>query len=168
MNTVKNMGTNKNAAIGFGIIIAIIVIIVGVVLAVTNTGETKSGEQDRSADTQELSYMERFAEKEKEVLDLVKDYNGKDGSGLTLAEVIAMSILTSYPGEEILDNPSTDLGWSALPIEGNPDTDKSWDAKFYLETYRETTSFEWTVDMETKTIYAKNENGKVILDMLND
>lgn len=116
----------------------------------------------------ESSFMERFDEKEKEVLDLIKDYKGKDDSGLTLVEVVAMSVLVAYPGEDILKNQSTDLGWSALPVTGNPDTDTSWDAEFYLETYRETTSFEWTVDMETKTIYAKNENGKDILDMLND
>lgn len=162
------MGQNKNAAIGFGIIIVIIAIIVGVVLAVTNTGETKSGEQDKAAETQELSYMERFEIKEKEVLDLIKDYRGKDNSGLTMTEVIAMSMLVAYPGEDIIKNPSTVLGWSALPVNGNPDADTRWDAEFYLETYRETTSFEWTVDMETKTIYPKNENGKEILDLLND
>ena len=162
------MGQNKNAAIGFGIIIVIIVIVAGAVLAVTNTGETESAEQDSSTDTQELNYMEKFEVKEKEVLDLIKGYKGKDNSGLTMVEVIAMSMLVTYPGEKILDNPSTVLGWSALPVSGNPDTDTSWDAEFYLETYRETTSFEWAVDMETKTIYAKNENGKDVLDVLDD
>lgn len=184
------MGTNKDVAVGFGVLAVIIVIIVGVVLAVINTGETKtendakeiakdvldkgtgetkSVEQNKPIETQkELSYIDRFMEKENKVLDLAKDYKGKDNSGLTMAEVIAMSILIEYPGEDILKNPSTELGWSALPISGDPDTDKSWDVKFYLNTYKESVSYEWTVDMETNSMYAKNVNGKVILDMLND
>lgn len=161
------MGKNKDAAIGFGVIIVIIVIVIGVVIWAMGPSETKPAEQDRT-DTQELSYMERFEIKEKEVLDLIKDYRGKDNSGLTVTEVIAMSMLVAYPGEDIIKNPSTVLGWSALPVNGNPDADTSWDAEFYLETYREATSFEWTVDMETKTIYPKNENGKEILDLLED
>jgi hypothetical protein len=162
------MGQNKNAAIGFGVLAVIIAIIVGVVLVVTNTGETKSAEQDKTAETQELSYMERFEIKEKEVLDLVKDYKGKGNSDMTLGEAIAMAVLVAYPNEKILDNPSTEFGWSALPVDGNPDKDKSWNAKFYLKTYKEDTSFEWIVDMEAKTIYPKNENGKSILDLLED
>lgn len=102
-----------------------------------------------------------------EVVDLVKNYRGKDNSGQKLSEIIAMSILVAYPDEEILKNPSTDYGFSALPMDGDPDIDRRWDAKFYLKTYRESVSYEWAVDMDTKEIYAKNENGKDVLDVLD-
>jgi hypothetical protein len=78
-----------------------------------------------------------------------------------------MSVLVAYPNEKILDNPSTEFGWFAVP-ESVLEMDKRWDATFHLKTYRETVSYEWTVDMETKTIYPKNENGKGILDMLEN
>lgn len=168
MNTENKMGENKDLAIGLSAVIVIIVIIVGVVIWAIGPGETKSVEQNKSTETQkDSSYMDRFMEKENRVLDLAKDYKGKGNSGLTLTEAIAMSVLAAYPGEDILNNPSTGLEWSALPTSGNPDTDKSWDVKFYLKTYRGTVNYEWTVDLETNSMYAKNENGKNILDTLN-
>ncbi len=149
---IEKMGNTKNAIIGFGVLVVIIAAILGIMSAVY---DSEDQEKSTSLHTPQ------------EVENLVKDYKGKDNSGQTLSEIITMLVITAYPGEDILENPSTDWGFSAMPMSGDPDIDRRWDAEFYLKTYRENTRFEWSVDMETKSIYAKNELGKSVLDALD-
>jgi hypothetical protein len=156
------MGQNKDAAIGFGVIIAIIAIIVGVVLAVTGSGESKIDESktgDKSSSIQEKKNGDYTDE---EVKEFIMSYKGKDNSGDSLGLTLAQMISIAYPDEDIMQSPSTSGSFT-------PDLnyDGYWDVYFDLTTYRESVSFQWTVDMETKSVYAKNENGKNILDGLD-
>ena len=159
------MGQNKDAAIGFGIIIVIIVIIVGVVVWAIGPGETKSVEQDKSTETQKEPIHKEKKNgdyTDDEVKEFIMNYKGKDNSGESLGWTLASIISVAYPDENIMKNPSTsgsltpDLNYNGY-----------WDVYFDLTTYRESMSWQWTVDMETKSVYAKNESGKDILDIID-
>lgn len=162
------MGKNKDAVIGFMIVMVIIAIIAGVVYLIFSPKETKTESESDTAEeiATEQSALSNYHSYD-EVMDFVKNYQGKDNSGQKLTEIIVMIIIAAYPGEKILDNPSTNYGFDATPIEDYTDIGRHWNARFYIETYRESTTFEWAVDMKTKEIYPSNQNGKDVLAVLD-
>lgn len=164
------MGQNSDLAVGLGAAIAIVIIIAVVVIWATSPSETESTGENESVNIQKESATQQTNAKmdtEVEVLEFIKNYKGKDNSGQNLMEILSMLIVTAYPDEKILENPSTSGGFSVLPASDNYSGVGNWNVEFSLKTYRESVSFKWVVDSETDSVYARNDAGKSILDGLD-
>ena len=116
--------------------------------------------------SKQLEIEENLVEKitDRQVADLVKQYQGKDGKGDTLVDLLATMITVAYPNEDILDNPSTVVDWYAF--EDLTKKDGIYKVGFIFKTYKEDTEYIWYVDTNTYTISAGSANGKEILGIL--
>lgn len=129
-------------------------------------------EEAKLIEEQRLKALQKQKEKakldtEEKVLDFIYNYKGKDGTGLTLNNMISMIIEFSYPGEDILSSPSTRVSLTANPDFSKEDYRRYWKVEGELETYREIAYFGWIVDVETKSVYPMDEVAKSILDALD-
>lgn len=104
---------------------------------------------------------------EKEVLDFFANYNGKDGEGETLYNVLGIIMEIAYPGEEILSSPSTILSVIASKDYSKEVSDKYWKLEIKIETYAEKIYLKFILDTETNLVYPGNEDSKSYLDLLN-
>jgi hypothetical protein len=156
------MGGMRNATVNLGIIAVIFVVIVVIVAIVIDLDEKPATQNESSKQVGNQKMQTN-----KQVIEFIQNYKGKDNSGKTLLEVMSMIIATAYPNEKILENPSTTVGFYALPIPDEAEGIRNWSVEFSLETYRESTSFEWIVDTETNSVYAKSANSADILNVLD-
>ena len=171
------MGKNKDAAIGFGVIAVIIVVIVGVVMAVLpeESETTQSESENEPISSQEKVIQsekiepnkETKLDTEEEVLEFIQNYRGKDNAGPTLARTFEMISAVSYPGENIFASPSTTVSLSAHKDFNKSDYNRYWKVELEIQTYRETVYYEWVIDNETNLVFPGNEGGKEILDILD-
>ena len=104
---------------------------------------------------------------EEEVLDFFANYNGKDGEGETLYNVLGMIMEIVYPGEEILSSPSTILSVIASKDYSKEVSDRYWKLEIKIETYAEKIYLKFILDTETNLVYPGNEDSKSSLDLLN-
>ncbi len=104
---------------------------------------------------------------EEEILDFFANYNGKDGEGETLYNVLGMIMEIAYPGEEILSSPSTILSVIASKDYSKEVSDKYWKLEIKIETYAEKIYLKFILDTETNLVYPGNEDSKSYLDLLN-
>ena len=105
---------------------------------------------------------------ETEILEFVWNYKGEDNSGPTLGEILAVVIASKYPGEDILENPSTTKYYFATPDYSKGTTsDRYWTVELELQTYDDKVYFKWFVDAETNSVQAGNGMAKSILNILD-
>ena len=172
------MGEKKDAAVGFGVIAVIIVVIVGVVMAVlpeeseTTQSELEENEpvssQEKPIQSEKVEPSKEIKlDTEEEVKDFIMNYKGKDDSGPTLARTFEMLMVVAYPGENILASPSTTVSLFAQKDYDKSDYNRYWKVELEIQTYRETAYYEWIIDNETNLVFPGNEGGKAILDILD-
>ncbi|MEO9309707.1 MAG: hypothetical protein ABI337_05370 [Nitrososphaera sp.] len=105
---------------------------------------------------------------EEQVIDLVKNYRGKDGKGDRLLHVLGTLIATAYPRQDILHNPSTVVDWYAFE-DFSPKKQGIYIVHFVFETYREEVEYIWYVDTNNNNkIFAGNNRAQNILDILDN
>jgi len=105
---------------------------------------------------------------EEEILEFVKNYKGKDNTGLTLFDTLAKLINVAYPGEDILSSPTTTGYFIASHDYDKEISDRYWKVEMKMQTYKETAYFEWVVDTDTNLIYPVDERSKSVLDMVDN
>lgn len=142
------------------------ILLIGVVISVIWTAVFAAAGNDDSDDDKNRPLTE--LEKQSKIIQVVQNYNGTTRKGMSVAEAIAISVATTYPGEGILENPSTQHGWYAEREYQMGNDDIIYRVVFYFETYSEKTEFVWFVNTNTDKIYAGNEHGKAALDLIHE
>ena len=108
------------------------------------------------------------SDSETEILEFVWNYKGKDNSGPTLGKTLAVILAVKYPGEDILENPSTTKYYFATPDYSKGTTsDRYWTVELELQTYDDKVYFKWFVDAETNSVQAGNRMAESILNILD-
>ena len=99
------------------------------------------------------------------VIETVQNYQGNDGTGSTLIEVISIIVQVSYPKEDIVNHPLTKMSWDALP---NVRTGNGiYDVYFDFKTYDQQEEFHFLFDTNTGNVWAGNSVGSDILKILD-
>ena len=109
----------------------------------------------------ENSFQEITSE-EKQILDILMDYNGPNGSGLTVLEAITNKISEEYPDEKIFDHKKTvvDLTISKL-------NDEEYNIELNFKSYKGELNYDWNVDKSLETITSNNQDSKHIIDIVD-
>ncbi|QLH07749.1 hypothetical protein [Nitrosopumilus ureiphilus] len=109
----------------------------------------------------ESSFPELTSE-ERQVLDILMDYNGPNGSGLTVMDAISNKISEEYPDEKIYDNKKTvvDLTVSKL-------NDEEYNIVLNFKSYKGELNYDWNVDKSLGKIITNNQDSKHIIDLVN-
>lgn len=145
--------------------ITILVIAVSIIGISTSIGSNNS-------DSNEKSIYEIEEDEAKKITKIVQNYKGKDGKGDTLLEALVVLVNASYRNENILDNPSTEIAWYSIEDislrnnDGSP-IDGVYKVGFNVKTYKENIEFVWYYNTQTKEIFAGNEHGKSVLDIVD-
>lgn len=124
-------------------------------------------ESIRIQEEREKTEQEKKLDTEEEVLEFIQNYKGKDNTGLTLDETLGTLMNVLYPGEDILSSPSTTGYYVASRDYDKEISDRYWKVEVKIQTYRETTYFEWIIDTETNLVYPGDELSKSVLDILD-
>jgi len=99
-------------------------------------------------------------------LEFIKNYPGKDDTGDTLVQVFEKSVIVTHTGEDIFKSPVTTVSFFASKDHSKEISDRYWKVGLEMHTYREDSYYEWIVDTETDSVYAGNEEGRMILNSL--
>ena len=152
-SVIKNAkkGFSIGAKIGIGVgFILVLIFGVGAIVA-SNTGSTQSSSSDTTSEQQAISF--------------VQQYRGSSGTGYSISQIITLVVDIAYSGENILNNPSTEHGWTA--IKEYSENGNVWTVEFYFKTYRENVKIVWYANMDTHSIYSGDTTAKSILDIVN-
>ena len=145
----KGFGIGKKIGLGLGIIFFLL-LIVGAVDAANRS--TQSSASDTSTS-------------EQQAIAFVQQYRGSSGTGYSISQIITLVVDIAYSGENILNNPSTEHGWTA--IKEYSENGDVWTVEFYFKTYRENVKIVWYANMDTHSVYSGDTAAKSILDMTN-
>jgi len=104
-------------------------------------------------------------ELEKNAIEFVQNYKGKDGRGDRLIDVLGVIINVAYPDEEIVNNPSSEIGWYAF--EDFTKDDGVYQVGFIFKTYRDDSEIVWYLDTKTNEVFAGDKVAKSVLDTLD-
>ncbi|MDP6640994.1 MAG: hypothetical protein QF381_00930 [Nitrososphaerales archaeon] len=96
---------------------------------------------------------------------LVKDFKGTDDKGSTIEEHLIRKINLLYNNEDIFNDLSTELDWSASRKLG--ETNKIFEVIFSLKTYREDSKFIFNINIENGEISSGNVAAKVVINTVN-
>ncbi|MDH3312473.1 MAG: hypothetical protein OEM28_04905 [Nitrosopumilus sp.] len=109
----------------------------------------------------ESSFPELTSE-EKQVLDILMDYNGPNGSGLTVMEAITNKISEEYPDEKIFDHKKTivELTISKLHAE-------EYNIVLNFKSYKGELNYNWNVEKSLGKITSNNQDSKYIIDLVD-
>lgn len=105
------------------------------------------------------------SEKELEAIRIAQNYKGKDNTGSTLTEAIALLVQLSYLNEDIINNPSTSMGWDAL--KSMKHGLGIYDVYFDFKTYDRNEEFHFLVDINSKEVWAGNSLASEILKLVD-
>jgi hypothetical protein len=123
------------------------------------------------SDSNEKSTYEIEEDKAKEIVKIVQEYRGKDGKGNTVLDALTVLINVSYRNENILDNPATEIGWYGTKdlsfLDDNGIKDGIYKIMFFVKTYKENIEFVWYYNIQTGEIFAGNEHGKSVLEIVD-
>lgn len=145
-------GFSIGVKIGLGIgVIFFLILIVGAITA-SNAGSTQSSS---SSDTTS----------EQQAIAFVQQYRGSNGNGYSISQIITLVVDIAYSGENILNNPSTEHGWTAT--KEYSENGNVWTVEFYFKTYRENIKIVWFANMDTHSVYSGDTSAKNILDIAN-
>lgn len=146
------------------------ILLIGVVISAIWTAVFVSAMNDNSDDSEDAlqDSTPTKLDSEKEILEFIQNYKGKDNSGPAFNEVFDGLLVIAYPGENITENPSTTGYFIASPDVSREISNRYWKVEFELQTYRERVHYEWIVDTETNSVYAANERANDILTILDN
>jgi len=151
------------------------VIVVGIISAlvilqddfVIEEDVTESKEIDPS--TSDLSQFEEIIIEEEflfdfESHDLVRLYQGSDGEGAMIIDILNSRMFQNYPDlNEITSNPHR-VEWYNFADEENKELVT---VGFAFETFKENSEYIWQVNKTEQSITAQNEAAQEILDIVN-
>jgi len=151
------------------------VIVVGIISAlvilqddyVVEEDVTESKEIDLS--TSDLTEFEEIIIDEEflfdfESHDLVRFYQGSDGEGATMVDILNSRMFQNYPDiYEITNNPHR-VEWYNFADEENEDIVT---VGYTFETFKENSEYIWQVNKTAQSITAQNEAAQEILDIVN-
>ena len=108
------------------------------------------------------SSFPELTSEEKQVLDVLMDYNGPNGSGLTVMDAISDKISEEYPDEKIYDHRKTvvDLTVSKL-------NDEEYNIVLNFKSYKGELNYDWNVDKVLGEITSNNQASKHIIDLVD-
>jgi len=135
-----------------------LILVALIIFGITNSdfqNETNPTRESNKA-PQEPNYLK--------AIKLVQDFRGTDKSGSTVTETIVSIIRIAYGNEPIFDNLSTKFSWDGL--RSFETTGNSYDVYVDFKAYDGSKEFHFIVDIDTNTIWAGNELGSVILDIV--
>ena len=158
-----------------GSVIGIIMMMMMIIIIIIIGGSLSN--QDKSIDSSDASeksitatlseiILPNILDTEEKVLEFIKNYQGKDGTGDTLVTVFEKSVIESHTGEDIFKSPVTTVSFFASKDHSKEISDRYWKVGLELHTYRDDLYYEWVVDAETKSAYAGNVEGRSILNSL--
>jgi hypothetical protein len=104
--------------------------------------------------------------KDLEAIHFVQNYAGKDNSGSTVTETISLIITLAHKNEDIVNNPSTSMGWDSLRKLGSgPNV---YDVYFDFKTYDGSREFHFVADLDKKEVWAGNVLASDILKVVEN
>ena len=109
----------------------------------------------------ESSFPE-FTSEEKQVLDILMNYNGPNGSGLTVMEAITNKISEEYPDEKIFDHKKTIVDLTISKIN-----DEEYNIILNFKSYKGKLNYDWNVDKSLAKITSNNQDSKHIIDLVD-
>lgn len=144
-------GFSVGAKIGFGVGVIFFLILIAGAIAASNSGSTQSSSSDTTSEQQAIAF--------------VQQYRGSSGTGYSISQIITLVVDIAYSGENILNNPSTEHGWTAT--KEYSENGNVWTVEFYFKTYRENIKIVWYANMDTHSVYSGDITAKSILDIVN-
>ena len=156
-----------------GIVIGTVIGIIAVIVIIGGSLSSQD-ESINSSDVPEKSIVTTLSEiiqlnkldTEEKVLEFIKNYQGKDGTGDTLVTAFEKSVIVTHTGEDIFKSPVTTVSFFASKDHSKEISDRYWKVGLELHTYRDDIYYEWVVDTETNSVYAGNVAGQSILALL--
>jgi len=110
----------------------------------------------------ESSFPELTSE-QKQVVDMLMDYNGPNESGLTVMEAITNKINEEYPNEKIFDNKKTIVELTVSKLN-----DEEYNIMLNFKSYKEgELNYDWNVDKISGKISSNNQDSKHIIDLVD-
>ena len=142
-------------------LIVVFVVAWGFVYGISLYDELTEGNTNDSENKQITPY----SQKSLDAIKTVQNYKGKDGTGSTLIEAIALIVQLFYFDEDIVNHPSTKMGWDALLnvelLNG------IYDVYFDFKTYDRNEEFHFLVDTKSNEVWAGNSLGSEVLKLLD-
>ena len=109
----------------------------------------------------ESSFPELTSEEE-QVLDILMNYNGPNGSGLTVMDAITNKIIEEYPDEKIFDHKKTIVDLTISKI-----MDEEYNIKLNFKSYKGELNYDWNVEKSLGKITSNNQDSKYIIDLVD-
>jgi len=109
----------------------------------------------------ESSFPELTSEEE-QVLDILMNYNGPNGSGLTVMDAITNKISEEYPDEKIFDHKKTTVDLTVNNV--NPD---EYQVIFNFKSHKGEMHYDWKVNIKSEEITSNNPEAKHIIDLVD-
>lgn len=101
---------------------------------------------------------------EKKAFDIFMSYRGPNNSGLNAIDVLADKISDDYPDEKIYDKKDTLVEFT---ISESGDSVEEYKILLDFQTKRESTTYEWSVNINTGEISSMNTHAKKILEVVD-
>lgn len=108
------------------------------------------------------SSFPELTSEQKQVVDILMNYNGPNGSGLTVMEAITNKINEEYPDEKIFDNKKTIVELSVSKIN-----DEKYHFILDFKSYKGELNYDWHVDKISGKIISNNQDSKHIIDLVD-
>ena len=109
----------------------------------------------------ESSFPELTSEEE-QVLDILMNYNGPNGSGLTVMDAITNKISEEYPDEKIFDHKKTIVDLTMSKIN-----DEEYNIKLNFKSYKGELNYDWNIEKSLEKITSNNQDSKYIIDLVD-
>ncbi|MDH3279393.1 MAG: hypothetical protein OEL52_00750 [Nitrosopumilus sp.] len=108
------------------------------------------------------SSFPELTSEEKQVLDILMDYNGPNDSGLTVMDAISEKIEEEYPDEKIYDHRKTVVDLSVSKLN-----DEEYNIVLNFKSYKGELNYDWNVDKSLEKITSNNQDSKHIIDLVD-
>ena len=108
------------------------------------------------------SSFPELTSEEKQVLDILMDYNGPNDSGLTVMDAISEKIEEEYPDEKIYDHRKTVVDLSVSKLN-----DEEYNIVLNFTSYQGELNYDWNVDKSLEKITSNNQDSKHIIDLVD-
>ncbi|MGY5148440.1 MAG: hypothetical protein ACW9W3_00070 [Candidatus Nitrosopumilus sp. bin_68KS] len=109
----------------------------------------------------ESSFPELTSE-EKQVLDILMNYNGPNGLGLTVMDAITNNINEEYSNEKIFDHKKTVVDLTISKING-----EEYNIILNFKSYKGELNYDWNIDKSLEKITSNNQDSKHIIDLVD-
>ena len=108
------------------------------------------------------SSFPELTSEEEQVLDILMNYNGPNGSGLTVMDAITNKISEEYPDEKIFDHKKTIVDLTVSKIN-----DEEYNIKLNFKSYKGELNYDWNVEKSLGKITSNNQDSKYIIDLVD-